>query len=79
MAKIVRGPDGPKLRDDKGNNTGINFRKTGEDREVWISDRTIKGLYRLIWALVLLGVFAFNPGFAEPAVKMLLGLRGAIF
>lgn len=43
MAGIVRGPNGPMLRDDKGEHTAITF-STSQTEWFWVSNKAIKTL-----------------------------------
>lgn len=50
MAKIIRGPSGPALRDDTGRYTAISF--STNKGEVWISNRALALAFGFIFGLV---------------------------
>ena len=42
MSKIVRGPNGPHLRDNDGKNTAISF--TTKEVDVWVSNKAVRNI-----------------------------------
>lgn len=78
MAKIVRGPTGPKLRDDKGQYTAVSF-TTKDGREVWISNKAVRAAVVLVALLCAVFVGSAQPGLAKvwPEVIKVI-LRGSV-
>lgn len=79
MAKVLRGPTGPRLRDDKGQYTAISF-VTKKGNEVWISNKAVRAVCLLIVLLTALVAGSIQPSLAKAVPDTVIHwvLRGSI-
>lgn len=76
MAQVVRGPEGPKLRDRDGKYTAISF-QVGR-REVWISNTVFRSVCAVIILTVSMTTGTIREGFAVPDRFINWMIRGAV-
>jgi hypothetical protein len=77
MAKIVRGPNGPSLRDNKGEHTAITFR-TAETEWIWISNKAIRNICVSAILVTSMLTGTMRQGLAVPDKLMTWVLRGSV-
>lgn len=77
MAGIVRGPNGPMLRDDKGEHTAITF-STSQTEWFWVSNKAIKTLCLSVVLITAMLTGTMREGLAVPDKLVTWMLRGSL-
>jgi hypothetical protein len=77
MAKIVRGPNGPALRDNKGEYTAITFRTT-ETEWIWISNKAIRNICTSAILVTAMLTGTMRDTLAVPDKLVTWALKGAL-